>query len=204
MNHTGVVVLAAGESRRMGTPKALLPWGNRSVIEHVIEQWKAPQVAQIAVVCAPENARLGEELNRIGFPSSQRILNHTRGGDMFSSIRCAAAWPGWIPSLTQWVVTLADQPHLRADTLRSLVDCAKANPNKVCQPRYGGRRRHPVLLPGTLFEELSQTSAVDLKEFLDRHGNDLAAFDSDDPGLALDMDTPADYTLLKERFWPDS
>ena len=199
---TGVAVLAAGKSRRMGTPKLLLPWGQRTVIEHVVDQWKVQGAAQIALVCAPDDKRLADELDRIGIAPSHRILNRTPDGDMFSSIQSAANWNGWKPSLAQWIVTLGDQPHLNAQTLRSLLDYGAAHAGKVCQPRQGGKRWHPVLLPKSIFEKLGGTPATNLKEFLNRYSADVVAFDSEDPGLGLDLDTPADYASLKEKFWP--
>ena len=55
----GVVILAAGRSARMGRPKLLLPWGETSVLGHLIKQWQALGARQIAVVCAPGDQAIG-------------------------------------------------------------------------------------------------------------------------------------------------
>ncbi len=116
---------------------------------------------------------------------------------MFSSIQCAARWQGWSPDLTHWIVTLGDQPHLSAPTLRTLLEFGARNPNKICQPMRGGRRKHPVLFPKRFFQELGNSNARDLKIFLLERAIHLSGFESNDAGLDLDMDTPEDYERVK-------
>jgi molybdenum cofactor cytidylyltransferase len=196
----GIVILAAGASRRMGEPKLLLPWGETSVLGHLLQQWKVLQAPQIAVVCAAGAKPLIEELDRQGFSESNRILNTAPEEGMFSSIQCAARWNGWNTELTHWLITLGDQPHLKEATLQGLLDFGSRNPEKMCQPMRNGRRKHPVLLPRRLFSELKNTSAGDLKVFLVEHAGELSGFESDDEGLDFDMDTPEDYERVKRLF----
>jgi molybdenum cofactor cytidylyltransferase len=197
---TGVVILAAGASRRMGEPKLLLPWGNGSVLEHLLRQWESLQASQLVVVCAAGAQPMIRELDRLGFPEANRIFNAAPEEGMFSSIRCAAAWPGWDSKLTHWLITLGDQPHLPAVTLQELLDFGARNPDKICQPMRDSRRKHPVLLPRRLFAELKETTAGDLKLFLVEHARDLSGFDCEDERLDFDMDTPEDYERLRKLY----
>jgi len=119
---------------------------------------------------------------------------------MFGSIRCAAAWSGWMPGLTHWAITLGDQPHLRGETLRALGDFSAANPDRICQPLRSGRRRHPVILPQPAFAALADCTAADLKQFLRSRAGELAGFESNDAGLDFDLDTPADYERARRDF----
>jgi CTP:molybdopterin cytidylyltransferase MocA len=112
---------------------------------------------------------------------------------MFSSIQCAAAWSGWNPHLTHWAIALGDQPLVRSETLRDLLDFAGRNPGRVCQPSRQGRGRHPVVVPAPVFALLPQAKAENLKQFLIGSGLAVARCESDDPGLDLDLDEPADY-----------
>lgn len=194
----GVVILAAGASSRMGKPKMLLPWGKTTVIGHLIEQWKDLAAEQICVVCATGDQRLQQELDRVGFPSENRVLNPAPGRGMFSSIQCAAGWPEWNAALSHWAIVLGDQPHLRRETLRALLEFGAAHSKQVCQPGWRGRPRHPVLLPTEVFHRLKDSIAEDLKKFLQVIGASVALCELDDPGLDLDIDRPEDYQRALE------
>src|SRR5258706_9753083 len=91
----GVIILAAGRSRRMGRPKLLLPWGSTTVLGHLLRQWEQLGVREIGVVCAADAPGLHDELNWPGFPPTNLIVNPDPDRGMFSSIQCAAAWPAW-------------------------------------------------------------------------------------------------------------
>ena len=196
-NKVGVVILAAGASRRMGQPKLLLPWGETTVLGHLLRQWNRLGAAQITVVCAAEAKPLATVLDKLGFPVTNRIVNPAPEDGMFSSIRCAASWADWNRELTHWLITLGDQPQLREATLRTLLDFSARYPDKICQPMRAGRRKHPVLLPRRFFDKLKNTSAGDLKIFLTEHARDLSGFESIDTGLDFDMDTPEDYERVR-------
>ena len=188
-----VVILAAGSSRRMKRPKLLLAWAGTSVLGHQIASWQKLGAAQIAVVCAAGDDLIRAELDRVDFPARERILNWRPEEGMFSSIRCAAQWDGWLPELTRWAITLGDQPHLRLETLQAVIELSATQPARVCQPRRLGHLRHPVVLPKKSFLRLKDAEAATLKEFLGTLSESIASCEVDDPGLNLDIDEPADY-----------
>jgi molybdenum cofactor cytidylyltransferase len=193
----GVVILGAGASSRMGKPKLLLPWGDTSVIGHLLRQWKRLGGRQVAVVCRKDDKPLVDELNRLGFPARNRIGNPTPERGMFSSIVCAANWNGWDSALTTWAIVLGDQPHLRTESLRALLAFQRKHPEKICQPFYGGHGRHPVLFPRQAWVELGKSKAATLKNFLQRLSAQVAECPIDDDWLTLDLDTPRDYAKLR-------
>ncbi len=198
----GAVILAAGSSQRMGRPKLLLPWAGTTVLGHLLQRWRELGAAQIAAVCAADAPGMQDEMNRLEFPEENRISNPAPARGMFSSIQCAAAWPGWKPELTHWVITLGDQPHIRQETLRRLLDLGRANPGAICQPLRGGHRKHPLCFPGREFAALKSSTASDLKQFLADYPASLAGFASDDPGLDFDMDRPEDYERARRISFP--
>jgi molybdenum cofactor cytidylyltransferase len=175
----------------MGRPKLLLPWGEKSILGHLIGQWVLLGAKQISVVCHPDDAGIKAELDRLNFPQSGRVVNPNPERGMFSSIQCAAAWERWEAVLTHWAIVLGDQPHLGPETLRTIMSFSKGHPGKVCQPRKDGHRHHPVILPKNVFEQLRSSAAADLKEFLT--ASETAYCEMTDAGLELDIDRPEDY-----------
>jgi molybdenum cofactor cytidylyltransferase len=197
----GVVILAAGQSSRMGQPKLLLPWGESSILGHLIKQWQQLGAKQIRVVCSPNDSGINAELNRLNFPPSARVVNPNPQRGMFSSIQCAAAWQGWEAVVTHWAIVLGDQPHLSLETLRTIIDFSAGHPDKVGQPRKDGHRYHPVVLPRKVFEQLRSSTAANLKEFL--VSCETAYCEMADAGLELDIDRPEDYQKALE-VWKSS
>lgn len=187
----GVAILAAGRSSRMGKPKMLLPWGGTTIIGHLADLWRELGAGQVAVVQADEDTALAAELERVGIQETDRIINPHPDRGMFSSIRCAARWPGWRPDMMSWVLVLGDQPQLKKETLLKLIAAGKDHPNEICMPSFAGHARHPVLMPKGEFMALAVASAATLKDFLE--GRKQAWIEMDDPGLAMDIDTPDAY-----------
>jgi len=189
----GVVILGAGVSARMGRPKLLLPWGDTTVVGQIIRQWRELGAAQITVVHRPNDLPLAAELDCLRFPAQDRIENPHFEQGMFSSVLCAANWRGWREEISNWTIVLGDQPHLKMETLRTLLGQFAQNPYAICQPVYDGHGRHPVVLPRKAFDELKGSPAGSLKEFLKRTACSLVKHPMKDSGLALDLDRPEDY-----------
>lgn len=198
--HLGVVLLAAGASSRMGRPKLLLSWDHRTVLEHLLWQWANLGAAQVGIVCAAANAELDRALDVLKFPRGNRIVNPIPELGMFSSIRRAAEWNGWAPSVTHWAITLGDQPQVQLSTLKSAVAFAAENPENICQPSRNERPRHPVILPRRWFLELRDAAETDLKQFLSARQTHRRLIAVDDEGLDLDLDSPEDYERAKQLF----
>jgi CTP:molybdopterin cytidylyltransferase MocA len=189
----GVIILGAGASSRMGRPKLLLPWKGTTIIGHLIRQWRELGAGQIAVVHRPDDAPLAAELDRVDFPAQDRIANPLPERGMFSSIVCAADWGGWQPEIGAWAIVLGDQPHLRPETLRALLEFHSAHVDAICQPEFDGRARHPVILPRQAFDGLKGSAAGTLEIFLKLVPCRRVQCAMNDSGLALDMDVPQDY-----------
>jgi molybdenum cofactor cytidylyltransferase len=198
--HPAVVILAAGKSSRMGRHKLLLPWGETTVLGHLIDCWSRLPVDQVAVVCAPVDTDVQAEMDRLRFPREQRIINPDPSRGMFSSIQCTAQWPGWKESVTHWAVALGDQPHVRFETLRAVADFAARHPTNICQAARHGHGRHPVFFPKAAFAAIAETNAETLKHFLESRAAEVKLIESDDAGLDLDLDHPTDYKRALKIF----
>lgn len=196
----GVVILGAGASLRMRRPKLLLPWGGTTIIGSIFAQWRKLGVGQIVIIHRPDDRPLLAELDRLGFPQSDRVQNPQPEQGMFSSIQCAARWNGWRETIGSRVIVLGDQPHLRSQMLGGLLKFHLEHADAVCQPEFGGREGHPVVLPGKIFAELSRTRAETLKDFLKHIPCSAVQYSVIDPSVSLDLDTPEDYKEAVTRF----
>jgi molybdenum cofactor cytidylyltransferase len=188
------LILAAGHSSRMGRPKLLLPWRETTILGHLVALWRSLGINQLGVVYAKNDDAILRELQRLHVPPQETIFNPAPERGMFSSLQCAAGWSGWKSNLTHWVIVLGDQPHLRPEKLKDLLTFSAKNPSRICQPAWGGQGRHPVILPASIFAMLPDSDAPTFREFL--RGYEIALCPLDDPGLALDIDSPGDYQRL--------
>ena len=180
----------------MGRNKLLLPWRGTTVIGQIIAQWRQLGAAHIAVVLRENDFALATELEALDFPKANRITNPQPERGMWSSVVCAAAWNGWPPDISHWAIVLGDQPHLKFETLRALLDFAGQNPGAVCQPEFGERERHPVVLPRNIFLALKKSHATTLKHFLESSDCPRRLCAVADAGVEFDLDTPEDFARL--------
>jgi CTP:molybdopterin cytidylyltransferase MocA len=179
----------------MGTCKLLLAWRNKTILVHLLDQWRTLRVAQIAPVIDASNQSLKTALVDARFSSGEWIDNFFPERGMFSSLQEASRWKGWRSGLTHMVVALGDQPHIKISTLRLLLETAHQNPSCICQPVLNQRGCHPIILPADQFLALAKSDAPDLRAFICRHENLRLRVAVNDPGVIGDLDTPADYAL---------
>ena len=193
----GVVILAAGTSTRMGTCKLLLPWDGKTILTHLLDQWRIAGAAQIAPVIDPSNQPLRKALAHAGFSPSDWIENRAPQLGMFSSLQEASRWTGWLSTLTHWIISLGDQPHIQTSTLRLLLDAARENPTHICQPALNGHTAHPIILPASNFRELAQNNVPDLRTYIRTREALRLRVAVEDAGVSRDLDTPEDYARWK-------
>ena len=183
------ILLAAGQSRRMGPQKLLLPFEGQTVIGHIADQVLAAPVERAVVVTAKEGEAI--RLTLAGKPLTF-VVNPDAAGDMLSSVRCGLqALPA---ECTAAVVILGDQPTIRAALIADLVQAFHSTRAKIVVPTCRGRRGHPVLFSADYFAEvLTQHDGVGLRGLLTAHPSDIAELEVADAGVLADMDRPGDY-----------
>ncbi len=198
--HLGVIILGGGASLRMGKPKLLLPWGDTSILGHLLRLYKNVNTSQVAIVCSHGDTNIISELNRLAWPEKSRIFNPQVTPEMFSSVLCGFHWDGWQPEVSHLAVALGDQPLIREKTIANLIAHARQHPKNICQPVFENRRRHPVIIPRHITEKASLDSHNNLREVLNYFKEDISVLPCDDPGLVIDIDTPNDYEAALLRY----
>ena len=183
------IVLAAGASRRMGSPKPLLPWGETTLLRWELEQLQRSCIDEIVVVAG---SHADEVRQSLGEARRYYVFNPLWAQGRATSLALGAQTllaPGREPPEAVVVVNV-DQPT-RHDIVDRLVEELRSSGAEVVQPSYGGQGGHPVVLAGSLLGELAEVAeaTLGLRAVLNRHPAHVLAMD-DEPVVRLDLDTP--------------
>jgi molybdenum cofactor cytidylyltransferase len=184
------IILAAGESRRMGYPKPLLEIGRRTFIEQIAATMLAV-VPRLVIVIGAHRERV-----RAAIPRDARItivenLDYSRG--QLSSLKVGLGVVQ--PDSSGALVHLGDHPMVRVETFQAIVDSYDRSGKPIVIARHGGRRGHPVIFDRALFGELlSAPEEEGARHVVNADPSRVAYVDLDDPGINLDLDTPADLS----------
>jgi molybdenum cofactor cytidylyltransferase len=190
----GAIILAAGESRRMGGPKQLLPVGGRPMVRLVAEAVCAASLAQVVVVIGARSEAVGQAV--AGLPV-ELVVNERWQEGMTASLH--AGLRALRPEIEAAVVVLADQPWLTAELIQALARCYWASGAPVVTPFYRGQRGRPVLFDRALFPELlAATDSKGRREIIARHRDQMARVEVEDPAVFRDIDTRQDYEKIRE------
>jgi len=184
------VILAAGESKRMGQPKMLLPWGNETVLTHVISVFQSAGVEDILIVTGGAREQVEGLLSSM-YVRTMYNEEHV-SGEMLSSIQCG------VRSLTRQtqavLIGLGDQPQVQERSVRSVCEAYLASKSNLVVPSYRMRRGHPWLVAHPLWEALlAMKSPQSPRDFLNAHREEISYVEVDDPNILADLDTPEDY-----------
>jgi molybdenum cofactor cytidylyltransferase len=183
------IVLAAGQSRRMGTQKLLLPYAGQTVIGQIVDNVLASPIERAFVVTRNDDEAI--RLALAGKPLTF-VVNLDPAADMLSSIRCGVR--SLPPDCIAAIVVLGDQPTIRAELVAGLIRTLQTAAAKIVVPSFRGRRGHPILVSAECFGEvLTQHDCVGLRGLLNAHPHDIATLEVDDPKVLTDMDSPDDY-----------
>jgi molybdenum cofactor cytidylyltransferase len=181
------MVLGAGASQRMGTQKLLLPWGAKTVIEHIVDKLLASRIDQVLVITGRDHARLA--LTLANAPVTL-VHNNRYAQGMLSSVRCGLRA---LPETCHGVlVALGDQPTLETPTVDRLLDQFSPHAGIVL-PVYQGKQGHPLLFSRTYIPEiLAQYEDTGLRGLLQVHDQAIQEVTVDSPTILQDIDTPDD------------
>jgi len=184
------IVPAAGRSRRMGTPKQLLPFGSSTVIGHVVDQLLQSSVDGIWVVVGHEFQKVATALS--GKPVHIVQNPDYRHGEMLSSVRCALRA---LPENCEAVLTaLGDQPSITPEVVDRLTVAFRSEGKGIIVPAHGGRRGHPVLVANRYRGEiLTRFDDAGLRGLLAAHGEDVFELSVPTADMLFDIDDPEDY-----------
>ncbi len=188
------IVLAAGQSKRMGQQKMLMSWGQTTVIGRVIGTLMEGGVKDIHVVTGRNEVELKSALkaNDIQFIYNPDYAN----GEMLTSVQVGL---DSMEDVTEAVlIVLGDQPQLELKVIREIIDRYLLTHHKIIVPSYQMHRGHPWLLEKSYWQEiLNLHHPATLRDFLKAHSEIIDYVSVETPSILQDLDNQADYSHYK-------
>ncbi len=185
------IVLAAGLSTRMGRPKLLLPYGERTVVEQVVSVLLASPADEVLVVTGHEREAVERAL--AGWPVRAVFNPDYAAGEMLSSVQVGLGAAS--AESRAALLAVGDMPAVEAGVVAQLVAAYRAAGDAcVYIPSYHMRAGHPVLVPRTYWPAiLGLPRGASLRSVWQAEGSRIHWVTVDTPSVLRDMDTPADY-----------
>jgi molybdenum cofactor cytidylyltransferase len=186
------VVLSAGESSRMGRPKALLPIDGETFIERIVSALKRARLGKIIVVTGHNAEEMRRQIDHLPV---EILVNHEYKLGQLSSLHVAIRHVLADQDCDAILVHLVDHPYIDATLVDRMIESFYASGKLIVVPRYQGKRGHPVLLSRKLFSELlSAPIEHGAKAVVNAHAADTLEMDAPDEGVTIDIDTPDEYS----------
>jgi molybdenum cofactor cytidylyltransferase len=189
----GLILLAAGNSSRMGSSKQLLVYHGKTLLHRAAEAGVDSGCSPVIVVLGHDAARMQSELE--GFPMLI-VINPDWQNGMGSSIRVGIERMEKESSVNAVAVMLCDQPYVDASIIRQLLEVYRKKNGPIVAASYGQTLGVPAIFPRRYFAALGQLPASGgAKQLLMNHPTDVFGVPMDE--AALDIDTPDDFQKLK-------
>lgn len=189
MNDIWAIVLAAGESARMGRPKMLLPFGDMTMIEHVISNIRKAGIENINVVIGAEKEKLSLLLEKLFVNFC--INNNYREG-MLSSVICGIR--NLPENMGATLVFPGDQPFISPSTITRLVESYRSSSSGILIPVFKDRRGHPILIDHKFRQQIEMLDRNEgLRALSSLYPHEVSEVETGDPGILRDFDTYEEY-----------
>ena len=198
------IVLAAGQSIRMGAQKVLLPYGKSTVIEHIVNVLNKGGVDEVVAVTGHQSENVAAALRS----TAVKIANNEQHlSGMLSSVRCGIRAAS--ADAQAYLVALGDQPSIRVSVVAALISAfaeEQTDQGLILIPTFDHHRGHPLLISSHFREDvLLRFDETGLRGLLAAYPEHIREISADESGILRDMDYPEDYEFeLRMRREPDN
>jgi molybdenum cofactor cytidylyltransferase len=190
------IILAAGESQRMGRDKALLTYHGKTFLETIIQNLNAAGIEKIAVVLGHHAEVIQAKVN---LAATQLVVNHEYPRGQTSSLQLgletvATDQPDAV------ILCLVDHPAVPAEVIARLKQHFESTHAPVIIPTHNGERGHPVVISKALFPELLALSPGEpANAVIRKYRPETLFLEVADRGILIDVDEPRNYERLEEN-----
>ena len=192
-NSCGIIMLAAGSSGRMGSPKQLLPYKNKSLLQYLINESKTSFANSIVVVLGANAAAIQTGLQT---ETIHITINDEWNEGMASSIRCGINELKKInPAIDAAILMVCDQPFVTAALLNDIITTQQQTNKLIVTSSYDKTNGPPALFHKSIFPELLQLKGdLGARSIVQKYANEVVSVAF--PKGNIDIDTAADYEAL--------
>ncbi len=182
------VLLAAGEGRRLGRPKALVRWEGSLLVERGVRMLAAAGCGRIVVVLG---AAARDVVDAADLAGCEVVVNDAWASGIAGSMRAGLVAAGAAEAA---VIALVDQPYVTVDVVRRLLDAWRAERGDAVVAAYDGAPRNPVVLPAAVWDEVCGAAHDDVgaRAWLRDNPRRVRLVECGDVGAGRDVDTAAD------------
>lgn len=183
------ILLAAGDSKRMGEPKALLPYDGITFVDSILNKFSEIGCEPIITILGASAELICEKTKVHTFKCFQ---NPNPEDGQLSSLQIAIAH---LPEDSEgFIMALVDHPMVKQTTYKKIYDTAKTNPGNIIIPEFYGQKGHPVYFGRPFFDSILHLPLEDGARVVIRENPvDVIYLPVEDEGILKDIDTPADY-----------
>ncbi len=199
MDGISAILLAAGESTRMGRLKALLPWQDLTLVEYQIQSLQRAGVAEVVLVVGHRGDEVEAPVK--GKPGVKAVANPDYRQGKATSVKTGLRH---LSSSTQGILVLAvDQPR-PPHILEALIKAHVEGTALITCPVYHGHTGHPLIFAASLLPELLAITeeGQGLREVTHRHSEDTYRMEVDSPIVTVDVNSPDDLRQAERLFAP--
>ncbi len=192
MHRVTAILLAAGMSKRMGSPKQLLPLNGKPMIRHCLDAILESEIDRPVVVLGPGSEETRRAIQDLPL---NVVFNNQKDSEMAQSVRigihavddaCSAVF-----------ICLSDHPMVSIETFRILMEWHSQHPDQILIPTYKEKRGHPTLFPLPVLKEIFPDG--NLRGIINRNSERVKEVPVIDEGVVLDLDTDEDYQKIREK-----
>ena len=187
--HIEIIILAAGKSERMGQQKLLMPFGEKTILENIVDKARRSKATAVKVVIGSNRAEICELIR--DYPV-EIIENEAYERGMLSSVQCG--FNALSKAAGAGMILLGDQPMVQTKVIDMLIDTFEKTGKGIIIPAYNLKRGHPVLIDTKYLSKINNLDPErGLRQLMDENPEDIYELEVDTNTILKDIDTIEDY-----------